>query len=326
MKSKERRIAAILILIIISLGCTNNYSSDSSFKNFARPDENGVAVPIVEDTITLANIPFELIRNQIIIKGKVNNSEIVNLIFDSGSEISIIDSLFADTLGLLIDSTAEMHCTSGIKSLNITTCDYKICGFELKNTKNIISNFEQQSRILKIPIAGIIGHDIFKSNIVKFDFINGIIKIFKSNYEYHNQDYQEFELTRGPAIIAELTMQNGEKISGRYIIDTGSSGAVSISRALIDNSTIDSLKASNKISYSYDICGNKQMHYKKQIANFMFGDFEMGSLLASISIAKKGIISDDSQYAGLIGMKVLKEFDIIVDYRKSKIYFKKSEQ
>ena len=73
-------------------------------------------------------------------------------------------------------------------------------------------------------------------------------------------------------------------------------------------------------SYRKDKALHKK-YYKGSISSILIGNYKKKSVPTSIKVSTEGTLNP-SQYAGLIGVKILKDFDIVIDNKDSKLYLK----
>src|SRR6185295_16347425 len=84
MKNTKRLVISLLIIV----GCMAG-TSPQKLQAAQKPAETG---PLV--------IPFELVTRHILIRVKINNSEPLWFIFDTGDKVAIVDLARAKSLGL----------------------------------------------------------------------------------------------------------------------------------------------------------------------------------------------------------------------------------
>jgi len=266
-------------------------------------------------------IPFKIIKNQMVIKVVTNESDTSNFIFDIPNENAHLDTVFAHKMGIMPYSELRVRCSNGERILPISKSLFGINNLQLFTDTVILTSLQYASKILGIKINGIIGRDIFKNRIMKIDFVNNTIKIFNLNAEPDNKGYQVFSSSRGTAIIAESTLQNGIVLWGKYILDSGSNIDLTLSPIQMDSTIIKQYIGNYKISYLKDACGSRKKAYDGKISSLKIGKTVIDSPNTLISTTDKGVLAHND-YIGFIGLPVLQYFDIIIDDIHSKIYLK----
>lgn len=260
-----------------------------------------------------------MFKNQIIIKVKVNNTDTLNFIFDTGNENAHMDSNTAAFLNLKAVKFQEVHCTGGESIIPVVKCDYSIGNLvfsDIETTTGMLNNY---SRILKRRIDGIIGQNLIKDYIVKIDFDSNIIEFRNEKWKYSGKSEAFKIISRGPAIIAEVMLRNGQIIKGEFIIDTGSNSSLTLNSSYTDTSRLNELIGEYKIYTSYDMCGNIQTEYEGKARNLTLGSSQTDVIPTTLSVSSSGVLSG-KKYAGLIGTPVLRCFTLIIDSKNNLIY------
>ncbi len=109
---------------------------------------------------------FKLIGGHMIVVAKTNNRTL-NLLFDTGSSLSIIDSLKALQLNLPFLAKTCIPTPGGIFSGYTTNFDL----FNEYNTDGVVMSMRHLSRLLKYPIDGLLGAQcILQKKIIDIDF------------------------------------------------------------------------------------------------------------------------------------------------------------
>ena len=258
-------------------------------------------------------IPFELVHNNIIINSNVNGVN-CKLMYDTGARSFIINSTFAQKNTI----TAAEAFRGNLKG--------KFGQMEI-DIKYIL--IEELNVIAGDIYDGIIGIDFFKDFVVKIDYQNQLISLSDS-YEVEN-DYTKLEanhLLRNPDFLywftvrGEIQLSEGKVIEGNFLIDTGSARSISltnkISKKLLDDETLKKVSTKGNTT---SFIGFKEPTYLK-VPHFEIGDFILTDYIVdcNLDVNKKTSQAID----GILGSKFLQNFTIIIDFKKSSIYFKKN--
>jgi hypothetical protein len=266
----------------------------------------------------LYEIPFTIAGEQIIIRLGINEKDTCNFIFDTGTEYAIIDSGLYIDLKLLIKSNISINCPGGNKTFDLVECDYHIGDSLYKNVSTIVASMKKDSKKCKQRIDGIIGNTIFCNNITKINFKEKKITVYK----YYTKTFGEivFPISyRGPSIIAEVELQNGSKIDGNFLIDTGSDFNLTIYNTCSDSIELAKLIGCFKNRKSSDVCGSKMIYYKGESNKLEFGKFIIDKPTTVISNYNTGLFAD-TLYTGIIGFPILKNYNFCIDLKSEKLY------
>jgi hypothetical protein len=267
----------------------------------------------------VCRLPFDIFKNQIIIKVKVNTTDTLNFIFDTGNENAHMDSTTAAILDLKTVKYQEVHCSGGESYIPVVKCDYTIGDMvfcDVETTTGMLNNY---SRIMKRRIDGIIGQDIMKDHIVKIDFDSNVLEVRHDNYQYSDKGEGFKIISRGPTILAEVILRNGQVVKGEFIVDTGSNSSLTLNSSYTDTSQLKELIGDYKVYNSYDMCGDVQTEYEGKAKNLTLGSSQTNQIPVTLSVARSGVLAN-KKYAGLIGTPVLRCFTVIIDSRNKMIH------
>lgn len=277
------------------------------------------------------SIPFQMVNNTIIVQPKLNNIQL-NLILDTGSAYNVLFAFPAKD-SIAFYNTYKIKITGPGMDEAIDAYISKNNKMEFKNLTtrklDVILMLEEKysfSTNMGIPIHGILGADFFKNNKVEIQYDSRRINVYrKETIAYKNRlsNYKElpFELKDNkPYIPVEINIDEKKLEKLELLVDTGLSDGLWIFEK--------ELQIANKVFISdflgTGIGGNiygKRVRFK----NIKFSDFEFEqpiiSLPDTISFLKKNLLTNRD---GSFGGEILKRFNIIFDYSKNKMYFKKN--
>ena len=116
-----------------------------------------------------------------------------------------------------------------------------------------------------------------------------------------------------PSLDGEIILNNGTHIKGRFLVDTGAGLYGAINTPTVRASeAIDALKTNKYTtkaagaSKSFDITIGR-------VNKLSFSNFEFEKLPMTFNKVEQGALADPN-YIGIIGNKIMKRFDIILDY------------
>lgn len=274
------------------------------------------------------NISFRMIKNLMIIPLKINGKGPFNFVLDTGvglmiiSDPKLIDSLQISNLknikisGLGGGEDLSAYISHNIsltlgntKAENISAAILKTDVFELSNYAGI-------------KIHGLIGYEFFSSFIVRINFINNTLSVFKPDTGKELRNGIRIPISiedRKPYIFSEVLLESGEKISGNFIIDTGAGHPVSIetnSFKLPDRK----IKGNLGIGFTGPISG-----YIGRVNSLNLGAFPLKNIIAAFPEQQKtASLTNFVKRTGNIGIAVLRRYHVMFDYSRSFIYIKPS--
>jgi hypothetical protein len=253
-------------------------------------------------------IPFTLKDNRIYFKGKVNGSELLNIQFDLGADAVNINNKSIDKININFDKKGTLINSNGNNETRVSSknefelAGLKWKGIEIYETRNM-KNYEDV----------IIGNSFFLDKVYKIDYQTSVLIVYDKQPEI-DTDYvkQNMILDNGVRPVFEATFILGNHTYKEwFLFDTGNSGVGIISNTFLDkNNLYDDF--STIISF-----GEKKV---ARIPQLVIANQTISS--GAITLEKQNKNGSEYKFGGLIGNKLLKNFNVIVDNREGLIYLR----
>jgi predicted aspartyl protease len=319
----------VLLLVLILL---------SSFQNFTqaqkklKPERFGFHFKGLRQKT--AKLKFDLYSNLIVVKVKIDNSDTLNFILDTGvSSFIITDPSIAQKLNLeftrqvKINGAGEKEFIKAKVSIG-HTIDLGFVKAERQNLVVLEEDILKLSEYMGIPIHGIFGHDLFERFVVTVDF--GDREIYLRNHEKFKvrksmgEKYPLVVTQSKPYIEAIEMAQNDENdfTKLRLVIDTGAGHALLLNTQ--DNPPIHLPDKVIRANLGRGLNGNIDGHIGR-IEKFRIGKYEFKDVLASFPDSLSFSIKFNEDYEGRqgsIGGEFLRRFVITFDYRNGYLILK----
>lgn len=262
-------------------------------------------------------IPFRIGNdNRIHMTGRINDSDSLDLLFDTGANaFAITSSLVGNRVKMTMDGETLNRGSDGT-SIKKTSSNntFEIGNLIWNNVKFISIDYK------KPAFDGVIGWPAFGGKIVEIDYENKIMIIHQSLKKIP-AGYSKVEtvmLTGVPYIRAEMTVNN-KKSYGWFEFDTGGVRSFYLSKHYVTKNKLDC----SRLDWmgTTHATGSKGVKFKRNIyrlPKLKFGEFETYQLPVAIAEEDpKGIIFND-----ILGNDLLKRFNAIIDFEKYEIYLK----
>lgn len=184
------------------------------------------------------NIPFDLVHNLIVIPVRINSSQPLNFILDSGVKNTLITHLYHDdSLDLKdvnkieIQGLGEGHSIEAYESDGNEMFMRGIKGINHR-VYVLLEDVFDLSSYMGMPVHGIIGYDIFKNFIVKINYSNKQLTLYRPDIELKKKRKAEeyplhIEGTKA-YVHGNVRQHNGDTIKVKLVIDTGASHSLSL--------------------------------------------------------------------------------------------------
>jgi hypothetical protein len=279
----------------------------------------------------ITRIPFEFQANLVIVPVKVNNSDTLRFILDTGvSSILITDPQIA--------KLQRMKCVRNVKISGAGEGTDIEAGIVLDNTITMgdMVGYRQNLVVLKedilklsefvgSPIHGIIGYEIFNRFAVTIDFgTNEIILENPEHYKYKPNKGERFPITieeNKPYLSTIELINDKQNLPLKVVLDTGAGHAISLDANRSNGIPMPEKMVKAQLGRGLSGIINGSLG---RISKLRLGKFEMKNLVASFpdssSYRIRGIELIERQ--GNIGCEFLRRFKVTFNYRDQYIVLK----
>ncbi|UXX78161.1 aspartyl protease family protein [Reichenbachiella carrageenanivorans] len=276
----------------------------------------------------VASFPFEQYGDHSFIKVKVNGSEELDFIFDTGDGLTVLNIARAKELGMASGSDATTTSAEGtISGKLVKHNELTVGGAPIHNIKVYETVLTHLEISIGKDIDGIIGYDILKNYVVSMNYDKKKIDLYDpATYKYKGKGtMMGINLTSFiPHIMGQVTLENGEKVMGEFFVDTGAKATIDFNTPFVESNDLTSKVGD---SYIYLVAGlgdTEYEHHRGRVKSFAFENFAFTDMPVGLSHAKSGI-QNHKKVAGIIGSGVLSKFNIVYNYAQKKMYWEKSD-
>jgi predicted aspartyl protease len=266
--------------------------------------------------ITRDTIPFLLgTDNYIHIKGKVNNSETLDFIFDTGAGVCLLNERGQKIVQLNLDGQTDNEGSSGFTVEQTSSSNH--LQLSLLNWNNLpLLYIDYQN---SINTDGVIGFNIFEDKVVEIDYEKNIL-IVHSQMPTNITGYSKHQLKHdNNGTFIEATLNNGTKdFTGWYLFDTGGNMNVMVGG---DYATKNNLYGSMKNLGKSKATGNGKGFFENEIVELPILKI-CGFSISQVPIQLTRSDKNFYDQAGIIGNNILKRLNTLIDYPNATIYLK----
>lgn len=277
----------------------------------------------------LTVIPFELHGNHIFIKIKINQSEPLDFIFDTGAAATLISQQKAKKLKLNSDGFVTVRSSKGPSIAYYSSNNTIFFRNDIKVDRVRISQLklDHLNKVLERTVDGIIGHDLLKHFVVLVNYDRSCIELYAPEKFSPSNDYyaHSFDLIAGrPYIQASLILDNGETLRGKFQLDNGSGSSLTLYSSFVQQNDIYKKIGQTRIVYTMGFAGIVDKNYAGRLPAFDVGNFQISNVPIRLneSYYVKKAFKDG---IGHIGNGLLKRFNIAFDYKNKVSYWKPNQ-
>lgn len=276
----------------------------------------------------IQSIPFEVFGDHIFIKVKVDGSEPLDFIFDTGDGLTVISNDVATKLNLAANHKVKKTSAGGsVTGALIDHNKLEIGELEIEDIEVYSLDLNHLERLIGRNIDGIIGFDLLDKHIVQIDYSRMEFEIYDNKTFKYSGDGMQFDLKLTsyiPHIPCTVKLNNGETLKGEYFVNTGAGTTVDFNTPFVNKHDIIDKTGKH---YSYLTGGlekEETVHYEGRVVDFQIQDVSFSDMPVGISQATSGI-QHSKKVFGIIGNNVLRRFNIIFDYKNYKMYWEKND-
>lgn len=296
-----------------------NFTTNLNFKNKA---------------VKKSTISFELINNCIVIPVRINKSDNLNFILDSGTSETIITELpekeynklkFSDKthiFGIGNGHEIEADKSYGNKiQIGSIIGDYQDITVAKPDKINYYKYFGTE-------INGIIGSDIFNNFIVIIDYSKNKITFYlpgkfeyKKKYEIYSSS--SLEIVENKPLLNISTVQGlSSREPEKTLISTGSDFSIQFFENSIIKPDTNRVIIYDKLGIGLcgDIYGKKSRIDSLEFINHKLS--QVTCIYPEKYQYSKYLENNKSSFSSVVGGRILKKFDLIIDYPNQKISVK----
>jgi hypothetical protein len=303
-----------LIALLISLACI-----------FAGPSLQPVSAAQKATQVAPVVIPFEFVTRHILIKVRINNSEPLWFILDTGDKVAIVDLKRAESLGLTLQSEVRVGGAGAgtLKGSTVKDATLTVLGVE--------GNVQPVALALPLDILkphfghqidGIIGGDFIKQFVVEVDYPARVLRFYdKERFAYTGPGEIipiNFNGLGYPVVEGEVTVAGRPATKGQFLIDIGSGGSLALHRPFAEHEHLPTPDQKTIRALGGGGAGGRVTGRVGRIAELRIGKFQIESPTTLFSEDRAGAFAS-SQQQGNIGAQILTKFKVFFDYGRSRI-------
>lgn len=297
----------------------------------SRPElEAGVPSRVTLNRFNPYTVPFEFINDFIVIDMILNDQILLKFILDTGSEASIITQPeIIDMLGIPRGKVVKLYGADRKTILNaqiLPIVQLKASNLNFENIPILLlqDNYFNTSTDIGVQIHGILGADILRRFIIEINPIDQTITFHKKlpnkqrlkKYTRINSDYD-----RGRFFTNIQINQNGKIKNERFLIDSGSNEAIVYHLDTIRDAQLATNLVPTAISQGL---GGEIKGYIGFATSIELENLQIRNIPIQYQVLNYGD-SLTSSRSGILGIPVLKQFNILMDYARGDVYLKKNK-
>ncbi len=277
----------------------------------------------------VAEVPFEFIRNQIVVQVKMAGKGPFNMLFDTDTDPSAIDLATARELGLKLGSKGYQGSGGGTEINLVYPTKVPFVELGSVTAKEVYAaaiNLTKLSAKLGKPIHGVLGYSFLKDRIFQIDYPASKIRFYAvSPYpgiqnSPNTVDRTVLAFRYENDVLVDSVFVNGQKM--RATLDTGGSNTFALTPEAITMLGLDedARNAKAQVSAGY----NGEFESKTgSLKSVRIGRLSVDS--PPVSFWSAGTGADKKKYQLSIGNGFFKDYLLTFDFRAKIVVFERVE-
>jgi hypothetical protein len=306
------------------------YNVDPPAGAFARPSESADDARFASGN-EARDIPIDLNGVHIFLQGRINDSEPLWFILDTGASVTCVDSRVASDLGFELEGEimAGGAGENRVEANFIKDATFSVPGVEvIGQTVATIALGDILEKRFGRPIDGILGYDFISRFVVTIDYLN-------SQLHLHHRDGWKYQgsgtvvpirlVGSSPRCDATITVSGREPIACELLVDIGAGSALIFGKPFSDeHDLLAALPRKILFEGGYGI-GGASRDYLGRVESLQLGDLVFKAPFAMFSQDERGAGADRT-FAGLLGGRTLEQCTVIFDYERNRMILEPNER
>ena len=266
-----------------------------------------------------AVLPFTTEKNVIYVYCKVNETDSLKFLFDTGADGSVINLSAKVKPNLKINGKSLNRGSNGTNEVDESNGNTVQIG-DITRTAASFTLIDFQTD----AFDGIMGTDLMKENIFEIDYNTNEIRFFKQDdpsISYLRYDKMKLHLVDNyPAVESKLII-DGKVYKGLYGLDSGADNLLTIAAPYAKKQNLEGKMRNIGSATSIGSDGSEAVAPVVLCPVIDFSGKHLYNIPILLSQSTEGIDSTEKM-AGFFGNNFLKRFNVIYDFKNKLVYFK----
>jgi hypothetical protein len=277
------------------------------------------------------SIPFEMVNRHIVLKVQVDNSRPLSFVLDTGDQFAIINLDRAKELGLKLQGEIHMGgAGSGVSTGSfVRDSFFTIPGFPgFSQPLNAALPIGQMAPRFGQDLDGIIGAEFIKQFVLEIDYQARVIKLYDKDKFNYTGPGESIPITLNsaghPIIEAELTPVGSAPVTGKFVLDVGSGGALALYTPFVAGHNLPGPNLPTIKAIGVGGAGGEVTARIGRVSELKIGRFRISRPITLFSEDKVGAFAS-SALVGNIGQQIVGKFKLLLDYSHNRIIFEPND-
>jgi predicted aspartyl protease len=273
---------------------------------------------------TAVPLPVERASNVFFARATINGVGPFWLTVDTGATLTVIDPDAAKRAGLVVRSAGRrtnVGVAAGEMSMATTSgARIEVGGVPAFAPPQLyVVAVRANAGYLGHVVDGVLGTDFLRRSIVEFNYAESRVTLRPPASGPSDSVASVPFTAEGNVLIATatLTLPDGDRLPARLLIDTGSSGALTLTSPFVKRHRLTTRFPSRQASATAGING-LEFAPVVTLMSVAFGKAVISAPNAALSRATAGLNASED-FDGIIGGELLRRFTVTVDYPRQRL-------
>jgi predicted aspartyl protease len=270
-------------------------------------------------------LPVEIASNVFFARVTVNDLGPFWFTVDTGATLTVIDPAAAARAKLVVRDAgrrANVGIAAGDMTMATTSgARINVAGLPVFAPATLyVVAVQNNAAYLGHAIDGVLGTDFLSRHIVSLDYSAGRVSVLPPAQTDPPGSAVTFTL-EGNVLVAPtiITLPDGERVTARLLIDTGSNGALTLTSPFVRQHDLVERFPSRQRNAAVGINGTV-FSPVVALTTVAFGDAAITRPNAALSSATAGLDAS-TDFDGIIGAELLRQFTVTIDYPRRRLIF-----
>lgn len=279
---------------------------------------------VMLQTAATVELPVESSASVFFARSTINGQGPFWLTVDTGATLTVLDPETVERLGLSAvaattrpdvgvgASATEVARTEGATIVVDGTPPFRPSSLYVIAVRGAEAGLGHQ-------IDGILGHDFLRQFVVEFDYPGGRLRLHRSGVtSLGDASAVRVRIDRNRVIVpARLSLSDGEVLTARLLLDTGSSSGLSLNTGFAARHRLEARFPSRELSAVVGVNG-MSVRAVMYLDGVSIGETALPTSRVAISRDATGL-SASTDYDGILGAADLGGFTLVVDYPRREL-------
>jgi predicted aspartyl protease len=318
--NSRARIIALIVLIFAPLTLLPAHGQPAKRKSSAGKARKAASNVRFVSGRSALGIPLEMDGNTIFLRVRVNDSPPLKFIFDTGAGMTVINARLAASMKLKAHDKAKGTGIGGsLEGTFIKGISLGVPGVKVFNQPVAAFPFDAVPACAAGDIDGIIGYEFIKEFVVEIDYAAKTLNLHDpQSYTYSSRgEIIPLTIERTPFVHATVALVGRAPVEGKFEIDTGSDGTLSINKPFVEKHKLLADAAQTSKGSNRGLGGESET-ISVRLKSLQLGSFVLQNPVVDLSLATEGSLASETN-DGPIGNEILRRFKVIIDYSRQRM-------